>query len=140
MVGQHSLWSILQENSNYALNEMFPEMWWPDDDRGPQLLLYNRIKPFSYTKDPASDKIDSSMRSMFQLIAHHKLDDEAIIHVDAGTNWRDKFNFLEIKPDINELGILGGLLKYLIVRAFVQLFSLSNNFLLLKTALQIQFR
>ena len=112
MVGQHSLWSILQENSNYALNEMFPEMFWPDDERGPQLLLYNRIKPFSYTDQPASpDKIDTSMRSKFQLVASHKLDDEAIINVNAGTNWRDKFNFVEIKPDINELSVLGVVLK-----------------------------
>jgi hypothetical protein len=112
MVGQHSLWSILQENSNYALNEMYSEMYWPDDKGGPQLLLYNRIKPFSYTKDPASpDKIDVNMRSKFQLIASHKLDDEAIINANAGTNWTDKFNFIEIKPDVNELQVLGVLLK-----------------------------
>lgn len=112
MVGQHSLWSILQDNSNYALNEMFPEMFWPDGKSGPQLLLYNRIKPFSYTADPASpDKIDTTMRSKFQFIASHRLDDEAIINVNAGTNWRDKFNFIEIKPDINELSVLGVLLK-----------------------------
>lgn len=112
MVGQHSLWSVLQENSNYALNEMFPEMFWPSDTLGPVLLLYNRIKPFSYTDNPASpDKIDTSMRSKFQLVASHKLDDEAIVNVNAGTNWRDKFNFVEIKPDINELSVLGVVLK-----------------------------
>jgi len=110
LLGQHSLWSILQENSNYAMNEMFPEMFWSNE--GPELLLYNRIKPFSYTDAPASaDKIDTSMRSMFQNIASHRLDDEAIINVNAGTNWADKFNFIEIKPDINELSILGVLLK-----------------------------
>lgn len=111
MVGQHSLWSILQENSNYAINEMFSEMSWPLEDNGPVLLLYNRIKPFSYTKVPASDKVDTNMRSMFQLIASHKLDDEAVISANAGTNWADKYNFVEIKPDINELGVLGTLLK-----------------------------
>lgn len=112
MVGQHSLWSILQENSNYALNEMFPEMSWPLENSGPVLLLYNRIKPFSYTKDPASpEKIDLSMRSKFELIASHRLEDEAIINVNAGTNWRDKYNFVEIKPDINELSVLGVILK-----------------------------
>lgn len=112
MTGQHSLWSILQENSNYAMNEMFPEMFWPTDDNGPVFLLYNRIKPFSYTDEPISpDKIDTSMRSKFQYIACHKLEDEAVINVNAGTNWADKFNFIEIKPDINELNVLGVLLK-----------------------------
>lgn len=111
MVGQHSLWSILQENSNYAMNEMFPEMFWPSDDGGPQLLLYNRIKPFAYTDQPASTKIDTSMRSLFKNIAFHKLDTEAISSADAGLNWRDKYNFIEIKPDINELSVLGVLLK-----------------------------
>jgi len=112
MVGQHTLWSILQENSNYAMNEMFPEIYWPLEDEGPQFLLYNRIKPFSYTDLPASpEKINMNMRSKFQLIASHRLDDEAIINVNAGTNWADKFNFIEIKPDINELSVLGVLLK-----------------------------
>lgn len=112
MVGQHSLWSILHENSNYALNEMFPEMYWPLENKGPLFLLYNRIKPFSYTDKPASpDKIDTSMRSKFQFIASHRLNDEAVINVNAGTNWADKFNFIEIKPDINELSVLGVLLK-----------------------------
>lgn len=110
MVGQHSIWSILQENSNYALNEMFPEMRWNDDKL--QFRLYNRIKPFSYTDQPASiDKIDTAMRSKFQNIASHRLDDEAIVNVNVGTNWADKFNFIEIKPDINELSVLGVLLK-----------------------------
>jgi hypothetical protein len=112
MVGQHSLWSVLQDNSNYALNEMFPEMFWAKEGEGPQLLLYNRIKPFSYTDKPVSTKIDSSMRSKFQDVAFHKLDKEAVISANAGTNWRDKFNFLEIKPDISELNsVLNKLIK-----------------------------
>lgn len=112
MTGQHTLWSVLQDNSNHALNEMFPEWFWPFENAGPNFLLYNRIKPFSYTKDPASlDKIDTSMRSMFQLLAFHQINDEAVINVSAGTNWADKFNFLEIKPDINELNVLGQVFK-----------------------------
>lgn len=71
MVGQHSLWSILQENANYALNEMFLEMFWPGDDDGPQLLLYNRIKPFSYTQKPASeDKLIPACALCSNLLLH----------------------------------------------------------------------
>lgn len=113
LVGQHTLWSALQENSNIALNEMYPEMSWSDPDKGPSLLLYNRIRPFSYTNVPASpDKIDESMRSKFQFVTSHKLDDEAIISANAGTNWHDKYNFVEIKPNINELeAVLGVFIK-----------------------------
>jgi hypothetical protein len=100
--GQHSLWDVLQEHSNIALNEMFLEMFWSAPDKGPQLLLYNRIRPFSYTKDPASNKIDTGMRSMFQYVPSHKLDDEAVINVSAGTNWHDKYNFAEIRPNTGE--------------------------------------
>ncbi len=100
--GQHSLWDVLQEHSNVALNEMFLEMYWSALDKGPQLLLYNRIRPFSYTEDPASSNIDTSMRSMFQYVPEHKLDDEAVINVSAGTNWHDKYNFAEIRPNTGE--------------------------------------
>lgn len=110
MTGQHPLWSILQENCNHAMNELYPEIRWIHEN--PQLRLYARIKPFSYTNTPAApDQIDPQMRSMFQNIYTHKLDDESIINVNAGTNWADKYNFLEIKADINELQVLGMLLK-----------------------------
>lgn len=110
-VGQHTFWSLLQDNCNYALNEMFPEMFWPDDEEGgPQLLLYARVKPFCFTKNPAS-KSDPNLRSMFMDIASHKLPTEAVVSVSAGTNWRDKFNFIEIKPDIAEFNVAAQLLK-----------------------------
>lgn len=100
--GQHTMWDVLQEHSNIALNEMFLEMFWSAPNKGPQLLLYNRIKPFSFTDDPASSNIDTGMRSKFQYIPAHQLDDEAVVSVSAGTNWHDKYNFVEIRPDTGE--------------------------------------
>lgn len=108
--GQNPLWSLLQENCNHAMNELYPEMKWSGDSA--QLLLYARIKPFSYTDVPAApNEIDPRMRSLFQNIATHKLHDESVISINAGTNWADKYNFLEIKADINELNSLSGLIK-----------------------------
>jgi len=109
LVGQHTIWALLQENCNYAMNELFTDMSWKNG--APEFRLYSRIKPFSYTDDPASEKIDRAMRSKFQNIASHLLDDESIVSVSAGVNWADKFNFLEIKPDLNELQVLGVTLK-----------------------------
>jgi hypothetical protein len=109
LTGQCTLWDVLQENSNYALNEMFNEMFW--GDKGPQLLLYNRIKPFSYTTDPASDQVDMDMRSMFQYIPVHRLEDEGVISVSAGTNWHDKYNFVEIKAETGDAAFLDVLTK-----------------------------
>ena len=102
MVGQHSLWSLLMDNCNYALNEMYPEMRWLEES--PQLTLYSRIKPFSYQETPI-DGIDMQLRSKFQNVVSHRLNDDTITEVNAGTNWKDKFNFIEIKPDISELPI-----------------------------------
>lgn len=102
MVGQHTLWSILMDNCNYALNEMYPEFRWLDDK--PQLTLYSRIKPFSFQDNPV-EGIDTQLRANFRNVVTHRLHDETIISVNAGTNWRDKFNFIEIKPDLSEFRI-----------------------------------
>ena len=109
-VGQNTIWSILQDNCNYAMNELFTDLHWKGDS--PDFRLYSRIKPFSYTDDPISpDLIDTAMRSKFQNIPSHILNVDSIIGVNAGVNWADKFNFIEIKPDLNELSVLGVTLK-----------------------------
>jgi len=103
MVGQHSLWSIMMDNCNYALNEMYPEMRWLGEDK-PQLTLYSRIKPFSFQENPI-EGVDTQLRAQFKNVVTHRLHDETVISVNAGTNWRDKFNFVEIKPDLSEFNI-----------------------------------
>ena len=100
MVGQHTLWSILMDNSNYALNELYPELRWFGDNK-PQLTLYNRIKPFSFQINPIAG-IDTQLRAQFKNVVAHRLNDETISQVNVGNNWRDKFNFIEIKFDITE--------------------------------------
>lgn len=108
-LGQHTIWSVLQENCNYAMNDLFTELRWKGDY--PEFRLYCRIKPFAYKDVAVSDKVDTAMRSKFQNIASHLLDTDAVINVSAGVNWADKFNFIEIKPALNELSVLGVTLK-----------------------------
>lgn len=99
LVGTHSLWQIMQDNANYALNEMLTEINWLGN--GPQLTLFNRIKPFSFQNTPP-EGCAVDLRSKFQDIPHHRIDDALIISVNAGTSWKDKINFIEIKPSMEE--------------------------------------
>lgn len=108
LVGSHTLWQILQDNSNYALNEMLTEINWLDN--GPQLTLYNRIKPFSFQAKPAPGAA-TSLRSKFQYIPTNVIDNETVISINAGTSWQDKFNFIEIKPDMQEFKVFDNWVK-----------------------------
>ena len=110
--GTNSFWDILIENSNPALNEMFCELRWDKDKtlNGVALTLYNRIKPFSYKG--SNFKKPTNLSSYFQNLRVHKIEDKGdidpvnVISVNAGTNWRDKYNFIEIKPQFQDFDIL----------------------------------
>lgn len=108
--GTHTLWQILLENSNPALNEMFCDMNW-NDDSSVQLRLYNRIRPFSYNNFTPAAGGSNQLKSYFQFVKTHELDSNDVISVNAGTNWRDKFNFLEIKPQFQEFTVVANWYK-----------------------------
>lgn len=101
--GTNTFWQILLDNSNPALNEMYNEINWKDS--GPALTLFNRIKPFSYKKTN-NDASANNIRSIFQNIKTHEIDSVEVISVNAGTNWRDKYNFVEIKPQFQDFNII----------------------------------
>lgn len=107
--GTNTFWQILLDNSNPTLNEMYCEMEW--DANGPQLVLYNRIKPFSFKKTSNFVSSSNALRSSFLHIKTHKLDPISIISINAGTNWRDKYNFIEIKPQFSDFAIYGNWIK-----------------------------
>jgi hypothetical protein len=94
--GQHTFWQVLQDNSNPALNEMLCDLRW--ENGGLKLVLYNRIKPFSFSDfNPGQDEY-GGLKSYFQNVRTVDIDDIDVISVNAGTNWNDKYNFIEIKP------------------------------------------
>lgn len=105
--GTHTLWQILLENSNAALNEMLTDFRWSNNNKV-DFCVYNRIKPFCYQNDgqPLAVK-----RSYFKNVKTHRIDDLDVISVNAGTNWRDKFNFIEVKPQFQEFYIIENLTK-----------------------------
>ena len=110
--GSNSLWQILLENSNPTLNEMFCEMRWANDaSNGLSLSLYNRIKPFAFKSFSGAAGSQSGLKSYFQWVKTHKIDDLTVKSVNAGTNWRDKYNFIEIKPDFQDFSIFANWYK-----------------------------
>ena len=111
--GTNTFWQILLENSNPALNEMFCELRWAKDPTSSdlQLTLFNRIKPFSFSDtDPNNLK---NLRSYFANIRCHfiqpdgDIDPVDVMSINAGTNWRDKYNFVEIKPQFQDFNVIG---------------------------------
>jgi len=112
--GQNSIWQILLENSNPALNEMYSEMRWSEDKdpkSGLNLTIYNRIKPFAFKSFTGAAGSQSGLKSYFQWIRAHELDNNTIRSVNAGTNWRDKYNFIEIKPDFQDMQVFASWIK-----------------------------
>lgn len=108
--GSHTLWQILMENSNPVLNEMFTDFRW-NDDSTVSLTLYNRIKPFAYKDYKPTPGGSNALKSYFQNIKTHQLASEEVISINAGTNWRDKFNFIEIKPEFQEFAVVANWYK-----------------------------
>lgn len=106
--GTRTLYQVLLENSNPALNEMFTEMRWTGDHKV-ELTLYNRIKPFSYKGFKSSTKSVKQLKSYFQFLRYHDIDPVTVISINVGTNWRDKFNLIEIKPQFQEFKVLENL-------------------------------
>lgn len=114
--GMNSLWQIMMDNCNRPLNELIADVRWEGDV--PQLCVYKRVKPFkirsfdevrmntnntddNQAKDPnaASDIATDFLRSQesdFKNVRRHEIAGEDIIAVNAGTNWRDRFNFVEV--------------------------------------------
>ena len=108
--GTHTLWQILLDNSNPALNEMLCDFRWSDTDDSVEFAYYNRIRPFSF-RDYKHNKKNTTMRSFFQDVKTHALDRIEVISVNAGSNWRDKINFIEIRPEFQDFYLIQGWIK-----------------------------
>ena len=109
--GTNTFWQILMDNSNPALNEMYNEIDWDKDDTGkvgPSLTIFNRIKPFSYQTTVPVPDLASKLRSPFTLLKTHVIDNVMVMNINVGTNWRDKYNFVEIRPLFQDFNILAG--------------------------------
>lgn len=107
--GTHSFWQLLVDNCNHIVNELIPDMRW--ENGRPSLTLYKRVKPFAIrplneiSKPTSEDRsspnlsIIESLVSRFENVRRVSIPLENIVSVNAGTNWRDKYNYAEIQID-----------------------------------------
>lgn len=117
ILGEHTIWQVLNDNNNAPINEMIPEIRF--DNGKATLALYNRIRPFTVNshsdvlrdrkkvgdggkagakigqKNISSDVAENFL-SDFTKVRKKRIDLDDIISVNYGTNWRDKYNFVEV--------------------------------------------
>jgi hypothetical protein len=112
MQGTNTFWQLLLDNCNICINEMFTEM--RPTATGMEFALYKRIKPFIVRHTQPAIELSllyPKVVSYFQNIKTHLLDPYTVIDINAGTNWGDKYNFAEIKPNWQELSALEATIK-----------------------------
>jgi len=109
ILGEHTLWQILIDNSNNMINELIPEIRFENDI--PTFTIYNRVRPFVVSSNKKIKQDDKALGdgggaykgdlidkfiSRFKNIRRIKLDLDDIISIDFGNNWRDRVNFIEV--------------------------------------------
>ena len=121
LIGQHTIWQVLQDHACPMMNELFCDLSFPQTKgRAPMLTLFNRIKPFyikpesenyqslsnhkgdlGNTKDANPDLVKKYI-SRFDNVRMIPIPTADIINFEGGTNWRDKVNFVEVRSAIND--------------------------------------
>ena len=110
--GQNTFWQLITELSNQALNENVTDIRW--ENGAPKFALYHRIRPFvndsnflaklaatsSSTEKSilAAKSVVEQNVSLFKYIKKNIINIEDVVSINFGTNWRDKINFIEVKP------------------------------------------
>jgi hypothetical protein len=99
VLDEHSLWQLLNANCNNILNELVVEMRWPSTNNA-SFTLYKRVRPF-LTRTPKNlpPNAKNNASYMKDVRSHVILSTDAI-SCNAGTNWRDNVNFIEIMPTV----------------------------------------
>ena len=95
--GTHTFWQLLVDNCNTTLNELIADIRF--ENGKPKLALYKRIKPF--VTDPGFALTNTNLKNViseFKYVKKIEVPYEEVLNINAGTNWRDKINFIEILP------------------------------------------
>ena len=99
--GMNSFWQLLVSSSNHVLYEVLTDTRWEGDT--PKFALYHRIKPFTVRDSYPGSQNVSHIDNKFKYIRKINIDLNDVLNINYGTNWRDKINFLEIRPGGNLL-------------------------------------
>lgn len=109
VLGSNEMWSTINKIGNPVINEMICDLRW--DNEKPVLALYKRIKPFIINVDrlkrdniQVGDRESAKTTSIDEYISEFKnirrisIPLNEVLAFNCGTNWRDKINFVEVKP------------------------------------------
>ena len=96
--GQNQFWQLLQDNCNSTLNEILCDMRWEKNGQL-KLALYKRIKPFIFRNNFKGKGAVEGLVSKFTDLRAVEIPLDDILTANAGTNWRDKYNFIEVLFD-----------------------------------------
>jgi hypothetical protein len=109
ILGEHTMWQILKDNSNELVNELISEIRFEGED--PSLTLYSRIRPFTVNKSSNITRDDrlvgddigakskdtvTSLVSLYKNVKKIKINPDDVMLCSYGTNWRDRVNFIEV--------------------------------------------
>ena len=104
--GTQTVWSIMLNNCNDVLNELFTDIRF--ENGIPKLAVYKRIRPFIHNKTALLSNPDlllvQDIASSFLDVKEHEILIEDVINADAGVNWNDMINFIEVRIDPAILG------------------------------------
>ena len=113
ILGQHSLWQLLQDNCCQHINELVTDLSFdkieddPDVAVLPNLMLFKRVKPF-IVRDDTPDLVPiKDLVSRFTDLKYVQIPLENVVAINAGNNWRDKYNFVEVQIDTKLLNGYG---------------------------------
>lgn len=108
-IGTHNIWQMLNSHCGDVVNELIAELRW-DGNSTPNFALYKRVRPFAISSSlsisglsnltntgPNTDKVKSS----FFDVRRVNIDKDRIVAIDAGTNWLDRINFIEVMPNVS---------------------------------------
>jgi len=110
VLGQHNFWNVMLGQSNQVINELITDLRW--DNGQAKLALYKRIRPFLHDiknlekdqqkvgdkKSPVGANI-SRLGSLYENLRRVRIPLHEVVSFNAGTNWRDKINFIEVQLD-----------------------------------------
>jgi hypothetical protein len=111
-IGKHTFWQLLTDASNTALYELVNDIRWDGQDQ-PYFTLYHRIRPFvtrtgylaqiaALSLEPKALAAQSTVRDLenkFENVRRLEIPLEDVVNINYGTNWRDKVNFIEMRPN-----------------------------------------
>lgn len=103
--GMHTLWQLCLDNCNIALNELVVDLTWDNEFKAAPTIK-KRIRPFvNRTSFPGSGDVEDLI-SPFKYVKKTLIPEEQVISINYGTNADDRFNFVEVLPNVSKLKFL----------------------------------